>query len=202
MGLLKYYGITELSGRPGSGRTAIAIEESKGLGTIYITTTTFCIERYEGSPKEVLDRIIIKYVPSIEYLASFVMNSVEGIVIERSIGLVVIDSLDHLLATEGMGMDRGVLFNIVNKLKRLNQKHSARILVVTCHYGSWTIGSFCIPNPALGLQWMYMVSTKYMCCRDGDRRTLRLVRSPLKDSGVWRFEIGRSWVSIEPERPE
>ncbi|CAD26257.1 similarity to hypothetical protein YK82_CAEEL [Encephalitozoon cuniculi GB-M1] len=199
MGLLKYYGVTELTGCPGSGRTAIAIEESKTRPTIYITTTTFCIGRYKESPPEVMDRIVVKYVQSIEYLASFVMNSIERIIVERSIELVVIDSLDHLLATEGMGMDRRILFSITNKLKRMNQKHSTDVLVVTCHYGSWTVGSFCIPNPILGLQWMYMVNTRYVCSKDGDRRMLRLARSPLKDSRAWEFEIGASSVSVVSE---
>ncbi|AFM98001.1 DNA repair Rad51-like protein [Encephalitozoon hellem ATCC 50504] len=199
MGMLKYCGVTELSGKPGTGKTAIAIEESKELATIYITTTTFCIERYKGTSKEVMDRIIVKYIPGIEYLASFVMNSMERIIIEMGVRLVIIDSLDHLLATEGAGMDRRILFGIVNRLKRMNQKHEVNILVVTYHHGNWTVGTFCIPNPMLGLQWMYMVNTRYICCRDGDKRILRLARSPSMESRAWEFEIGSSAVLIASE---
>ncbi|ADM11246.1 putative recombinase-like protein [Encephalitozoon intestinalis ATCC 50506] len=199
MGLLKYHGVTELSGKPGSGKTAIAIEESKEFPTIYLTTTAFCIERYKGSSKEVMDRVVIKYIPTIGHLASFAMNSIERIVVESNTRLIIIDSLDHLLATEGMGMSRGVLFGIINKLKRVSQKHLVNILVVTCHYGTWTVGSFCIPNPVLGLQWMYMVNTKYICSRNGEKRTLKLVRSPLASSGTWEFEIGPSRVYIVSE---
>ncbi|AFN82723.1 putative recombinase-like protein [Encephalitozoon romaleae SJ-2008] len=200
--MLEYYGVTELTGKSGTGKTAIAVEESKELATIYITTTTFCIGRYKGASKEVMDRIIVKYIPSIEYLASFVMNSMERIIVERRTGLVIIDSLDHLLATEGMGMDRGILFGVVNRLKRMNQKYGVNILVVTYHYGSWTIGAFCIPNPMLGLQWMYMVNTRYVCSRAGDKRTLRLVRSPFMKSKAWEFVIGSSAVMITSEMPE
>lgn len=197
--MLRYYGVTELTGKPGSGKTAISTEESKKYETVYITTTTFCIGRYEGTSAEIMDRILIKYISSIEYLAFFVTNELEVLIRARSVELVVVDSLDHLLATEERSSRLySLIFRIVNRLKRINQKYLTNILIVTYYYGGWSIGSFCISNPLLGLGWMYMVNTRYLCRRDGERRTLTLVSSPMDGRNEWMFEIEQHGVSYFP----
>lgn len=192
--MLRYYGVTELTGRPGSGRTAICMDESRRYRSVYITTTTLCTRRYGGAAADEMDRIFVKYVPSVLDLATFVVNELEVFVVGKDIELVIIDSLDHLLATEDWGRSHGLVFRIVNRLKRMNQKHSVRILVVTCYYGGWRVGSFCICNPVLGLGWMYMVNTRYVCSGDQGSRTLRLVYSPVDDEEEWMFRIGASDV--------
>lgn len=184
--MLKYYGITELTGRPGSGKTAISMEETKRYESIYITTKTFCVRRLEELPTDQKDRILIRYISSIEELALFVINGLEAVVRVRKTELIVVDSLDHLMETEEKSVRlNSILFRIVNKLKRINRKHSTNILIVTCYYGGWTVGSFCISNPILGLSWMYMVNTRYVC----DGRILRLVGSPMNDENECMFQI-------------
>lgn len=197
--MLRYYGITELTGRPGSGKTAISMEEGRRHETVYVTTTTFCIRRYSDMSAAEMDRVLIMYIPSIDELASFVIHSLEGLVRARNTGLVVVDSLDHLLETEEKSPRlNNLIFRIVNKLKRINQKYSTNILVITCYYGGWSVGSFCIGNPLLGLGWMYMVNTRYMCYREEDGRVLRLVHSPMNDECGCSFEIGSHRV-VYPE---
>ncbi|KAM0672633.1 DNA repair Rad51-like protein [Ordospora colligata] len=196
--LLEYYGLTEITGAPGTGRTAIAIEESKTCSTIYITTKALCTDRYHGSSHEQMDRIIIKRVSTISQLLMFVTNCIEQLIVERGVELVIIDSLDHLLVSEEQGsMGHRSVFTIMNRLKRMNQKYFIDVLAVTCYYGNWVVENFCIENPVLGMQWEYMVNTKYMCIKDHDGRILKLVKSPIQDPHDVVFEIHASSVVIK-----
>ncbi|EOB14985.1 hypothetical protein NBO_11g0056 [Nosema bombycis CQ1] len=61
--MLSYYGITELVGDSGSGKTAIAIEESKLFKTLYLTSTHFPIERFDFTPNP-YDNVFIEVIPS------------------------------------------------------------------------------------------------------------------------------------------
>jgi hypothetical protein len=186
--MLRYYGITELTGSPGTGRTAIAVEESKKYRTVYITTTTFSIQRYRGSAREVTDRILIRYLGDIEALSAFIMSELEAVIAEWGIELFIVDSLDHLLCTEERYPHRRVS-TMVNKLKSLNGRYGTRMLIITCHYGGWSIGDLCIPNPRLGLSWMYAVNTRYVCTRESGTRTLSLVHSPVDDESQLEYKI-------------
>ncbi|KAH9411745.1 hypothetical protein HK407_03g04940 [Ordospora pajunii] len=199
--LLEYHGLTEITGAPGTGRTAIAIEESKTCPTIYITTKALCTSRYHGSSHEQMDRIVIKHVSTTSQLLMFVMNCIEQLIVERGIELVIIDSLDHLLASEERGGSgcRSV-FAIMNRLKRMNQKYLVDVLAVTCHYGNWVVENFCIENPVLGMQWAYIVNTKYMCIKNHDGRTLKLVKSPIHDPHDAVFEVHASSVIVIESR--
>lgn len=194
--MLRFYGVTELAGPPGSGRTAICMDEARRYRTAYVATAPLCTQRYADASAETMDRIFVESVSSIEALASFAMHSLERLVVARDIELVVVDSLDHLLAAEERSSRmHSLVESIVRRLKRMNQKHGVHVLVVTCHYGGWVVGLFCIGNPTLGLGWMYMVNTRYVCERRGDERMLRLVHSPMNDEQEWVFSIGPCRVS-------
>ncbi|EOB14299.1 hypothetical protein NBO_31gi003 [Nosema bombycis CQ1] len=71
--MLSYYGITELVGDSGSGKTAIAIEESKQFKTLYLTSTNFPIERFDFTQNQ-YDNVFIEVIQSISDLL-FVLNS-------------------------------------------------------------------------------------------------------------------------------
>jgi hypothetical protein len=191
--MLEYCGITELTGRPGTGKTAIAVEESKRYRTLYIATTTFSARRYGGSSREVTDRIFVGYIGDIEALNAFIMGRLEEVVAGWEIELVVIDSLDHLLCTEEK-YPYSRIAAMASKLKRLNEKYSTRMLIVTCCYGSWDVEGLRIANPLLGLSWLYMVNTRYICTREDGARVLSLVHSPRGDGGQLRYEIRESAV--------
>ncbi|KAF9762197.1 hypothetical protein NGRA_2172 [Nosema granulosis] len=189
--MLHYYGITELIGEPGSGKTALAIEESKIYKTLYITSTNFPIKKYDFN-KNKYEEVYIEFVQSTAELL-FVLNiKLKQIVVE----LIVIDNLYHIVFLDKKS--RLEVTNLIYILKRLIQKYKIRVLVVnTCCFK--TIDEHKVSFISkLGLNWEYHVNCKYVCKKMGEGGyTVELVKSPENNNCKQSYRINKTSIEVD-----
>jgi hypothetical protein len=190
--MLSYYGITELVGDSGSGKTAIAIEESKQFKTLYLTSTNFPIERFDFTQNQ-YDNVFIEVIQSISDLL-FVLNSKFKPTV-FIFELIVIDSLYQIVFIEKRSTRE--VTNLIYILKRMLKMYkNLRILVLnTCCLKTIRSNRVSFISK-LGLNWEYHVNTKYKCQKQGENYKIEMVKSPMNQELIVNFKIKRNGIEV------
>lgn len=148
----------------------MAIEHACLHNTVYVSSVPFPIQRYlktrEG--KGAAKKFFISEIHSVSELWFLVKHRLRDFVAREEIGLVVIDSLDHLLYTEKKDRNLcGMLGSIVRDLKNVIHRYSAKVIVIN----SWCRSRNSGPGWSLGLSWSYLVNTRLLIKKTTNERT-------------------------------
>lgn len=187
--MLVYFGITELIGEAGSGKTSIAVEESKIYKTLYLTSTNFPIRRYDFTKSNYED-CDIEFVQTISSLLYVINHKMKA----KAYELIVIDNLFHIVFLESRS--RMEVTNVIYLLKRLIQKYGLKVLVInTCSFETLDRNKVSFIS-RLGLNWEYHVNAKYVSRKKGDVFMVELVKSPVNLKLSYNYKIERSHITL------
>ncbi|KAF7683695.1 DNA repair protein XRCC3 like protein [Astathelohania contejeani] len=198
--MISYNGIVELCGHKGTGKSNIAMQESKNYKTLYLCSNVFPISRYfkivdksTYYKDEMKDRFFIKIIHEFVFLKFLIDYQLEVAIVDLEVELLVIDALDHLLYTEvGNKTIYSEIFEMITKLKELQYKYNLKVLIINCWYESGNIDGIRVGNRLLGISWSYLINTRILVEKKG---CLKVVMSPVEiDNKIIEFEITENGI--------
>ncbi|KAI5169496.1 hypothetical protein PAEPH01_0766 [Pancytospora epiphaga] len=181
------YGITELTGKPATGKTTLALHLCKDTRTLYISSTLL-------HHRNIGYNMLICRFDSLSALTNFLLNDAKPLVQAFGIESIILDGLDAFLYT----LDRprqhsGCIFSISRNLKALAFTFDIRVIVITNHFTGWAIDSFTIFNRYLGLRWSYVANIRYIVSKNQDQ-TRTISRVGGSEKCKYHFKIDDSGV--------
>lgn len=183
------YGVTEIIGESGVGKSILALSLEDHLKTLYITL---------HSRNTIKDRenVTIYRIGSFMRLKAFFEREIRGIVKEHGFEKIILDGLeDYLYVFEKPRMHTEEVFRIVRLLKYFYMVKGIAIVIVNSSYGKWNIEGIRITNSYFGLPWEYMIDRRYVISRENGKRRIRLVTGDIERS--WDFIISESKAYFE-----
>jgi hypothetical protein len=180
--MLKYYGITEIIGDSNVGKTAVCIEESKKYVTMYLTSTNFCIKRYEKPYTDIYIRLVQSLddlIISISYCKYF---HIELLIIDNLSSIVFLDNNSHYK-----------ICKMIYFLKNMIFKYKMKVLLVN-NANPQFINSKMFFNYKLGLNYEYHVNTRYHIHKKNKDRIIEVVKSPIDLEFYYKIIIYKDHV--------
>lgn len=162
--MFKHAGITELSGKKGSGRLHTVMSESLTDRTLFVSVKAFPINRYASLLRtryandtamvsSHLSSTLVVIVDQIDRLLQIVMYKLDSAIRRHGIALLVLYEVDLLLVDEYV-CHRDV-FAMMNELQRLSYVYSTKVVMVTVHRQTFAY------NYNVRLSMDYFISYRY-----------------------------------------
>lgn len=179
--MINLYGITEIIGDNGVGKSIFAIslcKKFRGMNecnTIYITNNQI---KFHFFP----DCVIYKKIDTFIQLKILLTNEITVMIKKYPIKLIIIDGFeDFLYIHEKPRTLYNCIFNIANSLQKLYFLQGINIVVINNYYSTrknyWPLYDiFQNSNPYLGLPWDYQVNYRYLITKTmGEREITRIM---------------------------
>lgn len=188
------FGLTEICGVKGVGKTNLCISISTNTNTVYISSKKFPIARYNQLNKS-NKTFLINEIATIDELLSIVNYKLEQVIIKHKIEMVVVDSLTHLIETEKKSKKLySVLIEIIKKFKRIIYEYFVVVVIVNDLKESNRNVKFDVMT---GCSWLYYMNTRMLVTRN---MNLRFAKVDIDFKGRrcnYKIEIGNDQVIIE-----
>ena len=184
-------GLVEVCGESSSGKTQICLQlclsaqlRDEGDGghcsVLYVSTedvfphkrlaqlAEHFARRHGNSKQSWMDNVYIEHTLSFEDLAKLVEERLLGLLTSRRVRLVILDSVAAISRAEfalGEEAQRAQsLCGLAQKLRLLSVKHSVAIVIVN-QVSAVMDGAYNAVQPALGLAWSDMITTRLLVSR-------------------------------------
>ncbi|KAI5151429.1 hypothetical protein ENBRE01_2134 [Enteropsectra breve] len=188
--MIECAGITEITGRPGTGKTAIALDLCKNISTLYIATN---ILKHTQIPAE----FVHKRFDNFYELYAFIKLRLPLLAKYSNMQAIIIDGLDTFLYTERHPRKfSDEICTIARILKDMCFMMNIKVIVVNNTYTEWAVDHYVVNNKYLGLRWCYTVNTKYILERHGAVRQILKI-SENKPVRTVQFKIYANGIEYE-----
>ena len=209
---LRYGDTVEIAGAFGSGKTNLChtiagwFVKNTNRNVLYIDTErTFMAQRLKQicGDEELLKRIYTIELITATDLVTFILYSLESVVQEYNVGLLVIDSMINPFRAEFIGVKelaerQQILNKCLNTIRKIAKDND--VLVILTNQMVATPGSYTQNQPSGGNIMGHFAKYRFLIVKESDKRKLRVIDAPCLGKLEVRFKITDKGCVLVTER--
>ncbi|KAK1347295.1 hypothetical protein CWI38_0194p0040 [Hamiltosporidium tvaerminnensis] len=176
-------GITEFYGNNGNDKIDVALSLVEHHNTLLISTKIISFFKIESFKKNML----IFRIDELNKLNIILKYKIRDFIIDNSIELVIIDSLEHLVYYEELNKEiYKSITEIITNIKQINYSLKTRFILININTNKPLTDYY---NNVFGLEWNYSVNTKIEFITRNNIKFIKIRISPVLDKLEFEYQI-------------